>query len=62
MPEPSMSQEIAAIRAAVDAEQQDEEELTRLVREFNAHKEYRVLVSIVRSPSSCRLEIIPMEK
>jgi len=62
MPAETMSQKIAAIRLAVEAKDQDVEHITELVQDFNAHEEYRYMVSIVESPSTGRTEIIPMEK
>lgn len=58
----TIREEISAIEVAVAAETQDTKEINRLVDEFNQHDDYAILVSLVVSPSSGRLEIIPMEK
>lgn len=62
MPGSTMSQKIAAIWLAVGEQTQDVARITELVQDFNAHEEYRYMVSIVESPSTGRTEIIPMEK
>lgn len=57
----AISQEMAAIRAAVEAENQDKDKVTRLVQAFNG-ADYPYIISIVTDPSTGRLEIIPMER
>jgi hypothetical protein len=50
------------ISKLVEAEQQDREKITALVRRFNAHAEYGVMISIIDDPETLRIELVPMEK